>query len=168
MGAVRLEIRNADVIDYPALVANVDDWWGGRPVSRMLPRLFFAHFRPTSFVAELDGRVSGFLIGFVSQANPEVAYVHFVGIDPAARGVGLGRALYDRFFAAVGGLGCREVHCVTAPLNTASIAFHRALGFEALHGDAVTADGVPYTKGYDGPGEDRVCFRFGLPAQTGP
>lgn len=60
------------------------------------------------------------------------AYVHFVGIDPAHRGVGLGSALYERFFGKVQSLGCRSVFAVTSPSNTGSIAFHERLGFEAV------------------------------------
>ena len=37
-------------------------WWGGRPMAAMLPRLFFVHFRPTSFVLEQDGRLVAFLV----------------------------------------------------------------------------------------------------------
>ena len=46
----------------------------------MLPKLFFLHFEGTSFVAEdEDGKLVAFLIGFLSQTDPEEADVHFVG-----------------------------------------------------------------------------------------
>src|SRR5688500_10538826 len=137
-----LRLRHAEAADYPVVIARVDGWWGGRPMRGMLPRLFFVHFRPTSFVAEIDGRLVGFLVGFVSQSCPEVAYVHFVGVDPAARGAGVGRALYERFFETTYALGCREVQAVTAAGNAASIAFHRRLGFAIVPGDAATAEGI--------------------------
>ncbi len=139
------------------MIAVVDDWWGGRHMRDMLPKLFFAHFRPTSFAAEIDGRLAGFLCGFVSQTDPAIAYVHFVGVDPAWRGENIGRALYERLFAAARNAGCREVRAVTSPANGASIAFHRRIGFTPLPGPATVGD-VPYTPGYDGPGEDRVVF----------
>ncbi len=85
----------------PRVTAVVDEWWGGRQMAAMLPKLFFVHFRDTSFVAEDDGGLAGFLCGFRSQTFPDEAYVHFVGVDPARRGSGLGRELYERFFAAV-------------------------------------------------------------------
>jgi hypothetical protein len=34
----------------------------------LLPRLFFQHFTDTSLVAERDGQMAGFLIGFLSQS----------------------------------------------------------------------------------------------------
>jgi ribosomal protein S18 acetylase RimI-like enzyme len=61
----------------------------------MLPRLFFTHFRDTSFVAEDGGGgLAGFLCGFLSQTYPDQAYVHFVGVAPQHRGAGLASALY--------------------------------------------------------------------------
>ncbi len=115
----------------------------------MLPKLFFLHFEGTSFVAERDdGQLAGFLVGFVSQTVPEEAYIHFVGVAPEERGTGLGRELYERFFAVVGAHGCRAVRCVTAPANEDSVAFHAAMGFEV---DRVAT-------AYDGPGEDRVLL----------
>ena len=114
----------------------------------MLPRLFFEHFRDTSFVAEEDGELVGFLCGFLSQTFPDEAYVHFVGVRPDRRGGGLGAELYERFFAAARGAGRSVVRCVTAPANEASVAFHRRLGFEI---EAEIAN-------YDGRGEARVLL----------
>jgi GNAT superfamily N-acetyltransferase len=94
-------IRHAEPADYASVIGVIDDWWGGRPMAAMLPKLFFVHFRDTSFVAEEDGRVVGFLCGFRSQTHDDEAYIHFVGVDPSQRGSGLGRELYERFFAAV-------------------------------------------------------------------
>jgi ribosomal protein S18 acetylase RimI-like enzyme len=119
----------------------------------MLPRLFFTHFRDTSFVAEDDtGGLAGFLCGFLSQTYPDEAYIHFVGVAPEQRGAGLARDLYERFFAAARAHGRTTVRCVTAPVNTGSLAFHARLGFE------VEAE----IENYDGAGESRVLLRKAL------
>ncbi len=115
----------------------------------MLPRLFFLHFEGTSFVAEDDdGDLAGFVCGFLSQTDPGEAYIHFVGVSPEHRGGGVGRTLYERFFAEVRDEGRSAVRCVTSPANEDSVAFHAALGFQV---DRVVED-------YDGPGEDRVLL----------
>jgi len=126
-------------------------------MAALLPRLFFIHFRDTSFVVEDAGRIVAFLVGFVSQSQPGQAYIHVVGVDPNRRREGLARGLYERFFAAVRARGCREVHLVTAPVNRESVAFHGRLGFVPQPGDA-HADGVPVTADYDGRGHARVRF----------
>ena len=56
----------------------------------MLPKLFFIHFEGTSFVAEdEEGELRGFVCGFLSQTAADEAYIHFVGVEPGARGDGL-------------------------------------------------------------------------------
>lgn len=143
-----LTIRNAEPSDHARVIAVVDDWWGGRAMADMLPRLFFAHFRGTSFVAEEDGELAGFPCGFLSQTHADESYIHFVGVAPERRGTGLGRELYERFFRAARAAGRSVVRCVTSPVNEGSIAFHRSLGFEV----------DPGGEGYDGPGQDRVLL----------
>jgi ribosomal protein S18 acetylase RimI-like enzyme len=139
-------VRHAEPADYVRVVEVVDRWWGGRPMAAMLPKLFFVHFRETSFVAEDDEGLAGFLCGFRSQTYDNEAYIHFAGVHPERRGSGLGRALYERFFDAV---APRTVaRAVTSPVNQRSVAFHQALGFEV---DRVDKD-------YDGRGEARVLL----------
>src|SRR6266536_1310119 len=96
-----LLVRHAEPSDYSRAIGVVDDWWGGRPMAPMLPKLFFVHFRDTSFVADDGDELAGFLCGFRSQTFADEAYVHFVGVDPGRRGSGLGRLLYERFFEAI-------------------------------------------------------------------
>ena len=150
-------IRNAGADDYKAIIATLDEWWGGRRMVQMLPKLFFVHFCPTSFVAEQDGHIVGFVVGFVSQSYPNEGYIHFVGVHPDFRKGGLGHLLYERVFEAMMRIGCRIVRCVTSPVNKDSIAFHLRLGFEPEISERV-AEGVSVFKDYDGPGEDRVLF----------
>jgi ribosomal protein S18 acetylase RimI-like enzyme len=139
-------VRHAEFGDYARVIEVVDQWWGGRPMAAMLPKLFFVHFRDTSFVAEDDEGLAGFLCGFRSQTYGDEAYIHFVGVDPRTRGSGLGRALYERFFEAI--TPRTVVRAVTSPVNERSVAFHQALGFEI---DRVDED-------YDGRGEARVLL----------
>jgi GNAT superfamily N-acetyltransferase len=158
----RLSFRRPTEDDHPRVLAVMEQWWGGlggaegaRFRAALLPRLFFQHFTTTSTVVEQpDGRLVGFLVGFLTPAEPGTAYVHFVGVDRAARRAGLGSALYRRFLDDATRAGATTVRAVTSPTNTQSVAFHAALGF------AVS----PVRPDYDGPGNDRVCFTRSLPA----
>jgi predicted GNAT superfamily acetyltransferase len=156
-------IRPLRPSDFAPVIAVIDEWWGGRTMAPMLPRLFFDHFTDTSFAADRDGALAGFLVGFVSQSQPGTAYIHFVGVDPGERGHGVGRRLYGTFFDAVRARGCTRVRAVTSPVNTGSVAFHRRMGFRLEPGD-VQVHGNPVTAGYDGPGQDRVRFVRDLPS----
>jgi hypothetical protein len=148
-----VELREVASGDYEYLIGRVDEWWGGRSMAPMLPRLFFDHFPATTQIAcdGGDGSTLGFVCGFVSQADARVAYIHFVGVDPVARGRDVGRILYRWFATQVRALDCTSITCVTSPVNTGSQAFHLALGF--------TSNVV---ENYDGRGVDRVVFHLDL------
>lgn len=143
-------IRQARLDDHPRIVSVVDEWWGGRRMSALLPSLFLEHFAGTSYVADDDaGELAGFLVGFLSQDRPDEAYVHFVGVRPDQRGHGLGAALHDVFAAAVLERGVRRVRCVTSTLNTASVAFHTSIGFAIEGADApVDVEGIDDVGGH--------------------
>ncbi|OAA29257.1 putative acetyltransferase, GNAT superfamily [Frankia sp. EI5c] len=170
-----LVLRHPTPDDQRRVLAVMDVWWAGfagdagsLQRSLLLPRLFFQHFTDSSFLVErADGRLVAFLIGFVSQSQPEVAYIHFVGVDPSLHRRGVGAFLYRRFFRLVAARGCRRVRCVTSPGNTASLAFHTGLGFQVEPGDT-TIDGVAVHRDYDGPALSRVAFTRALAPGAGP
>ena len=126
----------------------------------LLPRLWLQHFTGTSSVAETeDGRLAGFLIGFLSPDRPEVAYCHLIATNPTLRRQGLGRALYGRFFDDAQAGGRNVVTAITWPANRTSIAFHRALGFEVQAGTgSQNLYGTPALAGYDFDREDRAIL----------
>src|SRR5579872_6325275 len=161
------QIRQLPISDYPFVISVSDQWWGGRQMADKLPRLFFEHFTDTSFAAERDGKLTGFLAGFISQSRPGEAYIHFVGVDPAERGTGLGRLLYEAFFQNAMARGCVLVRAVTSPVNRGSVAFHQRMGFQLEPGNA-QVDGIPVFSGYDGPGGDQVRFIRSLRAPESP
>jgi ribosomal protein S18 acetylase RimI-like enzyme len=143
--------RTAQAGDYAAIAAAVDDWWG-RPVLGGLPRLFLDHFHRSSLVIDGPGGPLAFLVGILSPADPGLAYIHFAGVAPPVRRQGLAQLLYEDFFALARADGRTTVSAVTAPANTSSIAFHRAVGF-SVSGPLA---------GYNGPGRDLVRFERAL------
>jgi L-amino acid N-acyltransferase YncA len=155
-----IRFRRPVEADHAGIVRQVDDWWGGRSIHHLLPRLWFQHFAGTSWVAEdAGGRVIGFLIGFISPDRPDEAYIHMVGSGPGHRRSGLGRALYGRFVEDVRARGVRRVSAVTGPGNRVSVAFHRAMGFTPADGPGTqNLYGTPAFADYDAYGDDRVVF----------
>jgi len=150
-------LRSPTSSDYDALIGQINTWWGGREVRHLLPRLFFQHFAPLSFVVDRDGAPVAFLIGFASQTNPDIGYIHFVGVHPDHRREGLAGRMYGAFFEKARALGIHRVMAITSPVNHTSIAFHRSMGFTPHPGPA-EAEGIPFQPDYDGPGDDRVVF----------
>lgn len=152
-----LSIRYALPLDHPKIISVMPEWWGGRDLRAMLPRLFLIHFHDTSLVAEKHGEFAGFLVGFFSQSRTDEAYIHFVGVHPKYRNEGLGTALYDRFFRI-----CRKHHrnlvrACTSPVNKGSVAFHKKMGFSVEPGDS-EVDGISVTRDYNRPNDPKVLF----------
>ncbi|TDQ41075.1 GNAT family N-acetyltransferase [Aureibacillus halotolerans] len=136
----------------------INEWWGGRDMIQMVPRLFFQHFNDTSFVAERDGEMIGFIIGLRSQSRANEAYIHFIGVHPGYRKEGVAGMLYERFFqTALANNEAVTVRCITSPINKASVAYHKAMGFEVVSGTE-NEDGLHVQSDYDGDGVDRVAF----------
>ncbi len=160
-----VELRRAREDDYPAVATGLQTWWtqpglseaGARERAALVPRLWLQHFAGTSLVAEQEGRLVGFLIGFLSPDQPGEGYIHFVGVAPDARRAHIGRQLYERFFETCRRAGRDHVRCITSPQNALSIAFHAAMGFEVEPGTEGAAP-VLAKADYDGPGVHRVAF----------
>ena len=155
-----IRFRRPVEADHRFLVDRVDQWWSGRKVHHLLPRLWLRHFTGTSWIAEdASGSIVAFLVGFISPDHPDQAYVHMAATDPNRRGAGLGRAIYERFFDDVRARGVRRVSAITWPGNRVSVGFHRAMGFvpddgpgtQRLYGTLAYPD-------YDAEGDDRVVF----------
>ncbi len=162
--AGEVRFRRPTEADHAAVISVVDEWWGGRKVHALLPRLWFRHFTALSWIAETDeGRLMGFLIGFVSPDRPDEAYVHMIGTNPNRRKRGLGRALYERFFDDARAAGARHVMAVTWPGNQVSVGFHRAMGFTPDAGPGTqNLYGTSAYPDYDAEGDDRVVFTKAL------
>ncbi len=152
-----MEIRSVKASDYYVISPLINEWWGGRNMSDKLPKLFFDHFTQTSFIAEEDGKLVGFLIGFLSQTHSNEAYIHFVGVHPEDRKHNIGKHLYHKFFNVAKQNNRSMVRCVTSPVNKVSIAYHTKMGFEIEDGDR-NVNGLSIHTDYDGPNQDRVLF----------
>jgi ribosomal protein S18 acetylase RimI-like enzyme len=131
---MEIEIRHARPSDYGRVYPLVNEWWDGREMTQNLPGVFFVHFEGSSFIANTP--------------DCALAYVHMAGVAPELRRQGIGRRLYETFIEAARVHGRSRVSLITAPINTGSIAFHEALGFELER----------VLDNFAGPGEDRLAF----------
>lgn len=147
--------RRARTEDFLPIRTAARAWWGERDLSVLVQRFLLEHFSSTSLVAQEGETMVGFLIGFVSGDDPNVGYVHLIGVDPAVRERGVGTRLYERFTALVQARGVTELRGVTSPGNTGSIAFHRRIGFDLVP----SPDGSEVHEEYAGPGQPRVLLR---------
>jgi GNAT superfamily N-acetyltransferase len=156
-----LSVRNSKPTDHQRIISVMKDWWGGRDLTWMLPKLFLDHFGDTSFIIEKKEILIAFLIGFLSSSRPREGYIHFVGVHPNYRSIGLGRFLYHRFFNI-----CKKNHrdtirACTSPVNKGSIEFHKKVGFSILEGNG-EVDGIPVSLDYNDPDGPKVLFKINI------
>jgi GNAT superfamily N-acetyltransferase len=152
-----ITIRKAQPPDHGKIISALKDWWDGRDLTAMLPKLFLNHFCDTSLVIEKQGQMIGFLIGFMSPALKNEAYVHFMGVHPDFRKKGTGKTLYEHFSDICQANGRTIIRACTSPVNKGSVGFHAKLGFQIESGDDVI-DGIPVTRDYNRPGDHKVLF----------
>jgi GNAT superfamily N-acetyltransferase len=154
-----LIIRNSKPSDHQRIISVMKDWWGGRDLTLMLPKLFLMHFCNTSFIIEKGDSLKAFLIGLLSQSEINEGYIHLVGVHPNYRGMGIGAFLYQRFFEICKEYNRDTVRSCTSPVNKGSIEFHRKIGFDILKGNA-EVDGVQVSMDYNRPGDSKVLFEI--------
>lgn len=136
--------------DFLEIVSVIDHWWGG-PTNALAHPMFFYELGERALIVEDEGRMVGFLLGFLTGQSPKVGYIHLVGIDPKYRRRGVGKALYAEFILQAKAHGATRIKAITTPNNVGSISFHDALGF---HGEQVDD--------YAGPSRTRVVFNLAL------
>jgi len=153
-----VRIRNARPSDHGKVISVMPEWWGGRDLSSSVLKIFFIHFTNTTFIAEINNQLVGFLVGFLSQSEEKVGYVHFAGVHPKFRKAGIGRLLVEEFYKVCKTKNRTIVKSCTSPINKLSIAFHQKMGFTIEPGDGMI-DGVPVTLDYLGKDNPKVLFR---------
>ena len=117
----RVRVRALEPSDLDAVVAIDEKLTGQTRKDYWRTRFDIAALRPPwmSSVAEMDGRVVGFLFGWVGESEFGIAgptgWVDLIGVDPAYRGRGVGEALVERF--AAGGQELRAVRKIATLID---------------------------------------------------
>lgn len=100
-------------------------------------------------IAETNGRLAGGVV-YVPGGAPKAAYfdqswpiIRMLVVDPASRGMGLGRALTEECFRRARRDHASLIALHTTPIMTVALPMYLRMGFERRH-DAPPIHGVPY------------------------
>ena len=121
MDRTTLTVRPLEASDLAAIVAIDERLTGSTRKDYWRTRFDIAQLRPPwmSSVAELDGRVVGFLFGWVGESEFGIAvptgWIDLLGVDPAYRGRHVAQALVERF--ARGGAELRAIRKVATLID---------------------------------------------------
>jgi GNAT superfamily N-acetyltransferase len=142
MSRTDIHVRPVEPTDLDAII-RIDEKLGGQPRKEYWQkRLELSMLRPPwmSLCAETDGRLVGFMFGWVGESEfgiaAPTAWLDLIGVDPPYRGRGVGQALVDRFVTSAREL--RGIHRIATliDLGQADIReFFVRLGFR--HGPMV-------------------------------
>jgi len=97
-------------------------------------RLFASSdYLPTSFVAEVDGVIVGFLMGELYMGEfgifQEVASLDTIGVDPSCQQKGVGKRLMDEFIAHLQQIGVSKISTLVSWNDSRLIQYFSANGF---------------------------------------
>ncbi len=93
---------------------------GGRPIAYCWTRLA-GDLPPGPFPEKEGGKSEG-----------KTGIIWMIGVDPAARGGGFGRAMLDESVAYLRGKGARAVELTVYQDNTPALALYRSAGFRPV------------------------------------
>jgi len=144
-----LRIRKAREEDVPGILRldralirhdrrfdpTLDPRWSSRPAGRAFFRDRIRGADGAVWVAEVDGKLVGYLAGGCCEAEdyrrvPPMAEVDCMFVQKHYRGYGIGERLLRRFLACCARCGVGRVRVVACVGNSGAIAFYRRLGFE--------------------------------------
>lgn len=97
------------------------------PNSRYCNLLHCTHFAGTSVAAEREGRLVGFISGYLPPARPDTLFIWQVAAHSEARGAGLGKRMLKHLLARPACAGVRYLDTTVTADNHASEAMFRSL-----------------------------------------
>lgn len=141
----RINIRPATRDDVPLIVQFIKDLaeyerepHAAEATPAMIDEALFAA-RPACecLIGEVDGQPQGFALffhNFSTWKGKRGVYLEDLFVRPAARGVGLGKALLARLAQIALERGCPRLEWNVLDWNEPALKFYRALGAEPLDG----------------------------------
>ncbi|PRQ03005.1 L-2,4-diaminobutyric acid acetyltransferase [Enhygromyxa salina] len=141
--ASELSLRRPRVADGAAIWALVRESGVLEPNTCYAYLLLSTHFAGTCVVAERDGELVGFALGYRPPTRPEAVFVWQIGVRADARGAGLGKRLLHQLVELPDAADATFLEATVGTSNQASarlflgfarergVACERAPGFES-------------------------------------
>ena len=86
-----------------------------------------------SFVAEIDGKVVGFMISYILSGGfgiEKSAWIAMLGVDPKFMGQGIGKRLAEEIFKFYSDMGIRNIYTSVRWDAVDLLSFFKLLGFD--------------------------------------
>jgi diaminobutyrate acetyltransferase len=157
-----MEIRRSSVEDFlklHELVGRIENIVQHPP---HFYKIMLRYFGDTIILAEEEGELTGFLLGFVSQTNPEEYFIWQLGVDPRYRGRKIAGKIMEETIKAAGEKGCRLVSATVEIVNIPSQRLFESSGFQIVtsseDGELINENGKLAIKNYYASGTDQIFY----------
>jgi GNAT superfamily N-acetyltransferase len=151
-------VRNAFPGDSLPVASKSKEWADLATEDESIYHTMIEHFRNTCFIAEDRGEIIGYLLGFRSKDDPDIAFIRLIQVAPRLRGNGVGRRLFNQYQTAVKSMGCKKIMALGEPENKCCVSFYVAMGLEASGSKVPEAEDIVAAKGRDVPGKHVVAW----------
>ncbi len=119
-------IREEEFVDLQGFVAGCPPL---EPYAEHMYRILLRHFGSCSIIAEDEGRILGFVMGFTSHRFEGTYFLWQIGVAPDLQGSGLGVRLLADLEGRLGEAGIRRVEVTIDPMNDPSRKLFERAGY---------------------------------------
>jgi len=124
-------------------------------------KIMLRYFCNSCFVADYNGNIVGFVLGFVSQVHDKTYFLWQIGIDESIRERGIGKMLLEKVEEEVRKLGCNRIELTIDPKNIPSKRLFEKMGYlniSSKEGRLIDVMGNIAVKDYYKPGRHFMVY----------
>lgn len=157
----KYSIRNATEEDFMSVHEFISDFRQLENYSEHVYKILLRYFSSSSFIAERDSDIIGFVMGFRSQDDKDIFFLWQIGVDSGAQGEGVGTNLLKRIEQQARVMGCEKIELSVDPKNIPSQRLFQKCNYNNIserEGETVEINGNIAVKDYYKPGSHFTLF----------
>ena len=159
--------RTAHQGDFLAVHRFVASCQGLERYAEHFYKIMLRYFGEGCYIAEQDGEIIGWILGFKTYNAPGTYFLWQIGIKPGLQGRGIGRSLLRYAEKEIESLGCSRIELTIDPENTPSQKLFEKSGYSNIsevEGETVSVNGNIAVKDHYSPGRHFMVYEKQLTA----
>ncbi len=161
-----MKIRKASVEDFLKLHDLIGKIEGIVQHPTHFYKIMINNFGNSIIIAEESGELTGFLLGFVSQTDPDEFFIWQLGVDPAFRGRKIAKRIMQATIDSAADHKCKRITATVETTNKASQRLFESSGFiivtnESL-GELIEEHDKLAVKDYYASGTNQVFYQLNI------
>ncbi len=126
-----------------------------------LYKIIFRYFGNTCYILKSDGKIIGFIMGFVSQRHKDTYFLWQIGIEPFSQGQSIGSKMLSELEKEIKNLSLKRIETTVDPQNIASKNLFKKNGYKNIskrEGKVVKIKDSFAVKDYYSPGRNFILY----------